>query len=272
MIGVSVHLGRRVYRFLFMVLTRLIRGCQDNVAVFESIGDHFCFYHINDVPSLIACAGSVLACCGVCKWVVDPYVWTGYVRGVHRSHHVSSQCTRCSCRLASKYTSIPGSDLRFIVCRDSVRFQLYRRVPVPLVAPLLLKPYTTHNNPVKRRPRDQHAIVVMSLCPCNTPTRSRGTQPGRQAQSPSGTGVQVAKMVQLHQCREQRMGVILMGPAGSGKTTLWRTLAAAYSRLGRGPVIFTLNPKAMPRKQLLGYMDADTRCAPQPEPAIVLFA
>lgn len=67
-------------------------------------------------------------------------------------------------------------------------------------------------------------------------------------------------MVQLHQCREQRMGVILMGPSGSGKTTLWRTLAAAYGRLGRAPVVFTLNPKAMPRKQLLGYMDADTRC------------
>lgn len=73
---------------------------------------------------------------------------------------------------------------------------------------------------------------------------------------------QVAKMIQLHQCCEQRMGVILMGPSGSGKTTMWRTLAAAYERLGRAPVIFTLNPKAMPRQRLLGYMDGDTRCAP----------
>lgn len=74
--------------------------------------------------------------------------------------------------------------------------------------------------------------------------------------------MQVVKMVQLHQCAEQRMGVILMGPSGSGKSTLWRTLAAAYGRLGCAPVVFTLNPKAMPRKQVLGYMDADTRWGP----------
>lgn len=67
-------------------------------------------------------------------------------------------------------------------------------------------------------------------------------------------------MLQLHQCREQRMGVILMGPSGSGKSTLWRTLAAAHERLGKAPVVFTLSPKAMPRQRLLGYMDGDTRC------------
>lgn len=73
--------------------------------------------------------------------------------------------------------------------------------------------------------------------------------------------VQVSKMIQLHACRQQRMGVILMGPSGSGKTTVWKTLAAAYKGLGQAPLLFTLNPKSMPRKQLLGCMDSDTRYA-----------
>lgn len=75
--------------------------------------------------------------------------------------------------------------------------------------------------------------------------------------------VQVAKMMQLHACRQQRMGVILMGPSGSGKTTLWKTLAAAYMEMGQAPLIFSLNPKSMSRKHLLGYMDSDTRYSTQ---------
>jgi ABC-type multidrug transport system ATPase subunit len=74
-------------------------------------------------------------------------------------------------------------------------------------------------------------------------------------------GVQVAKMIQLHACRQQRMGVILMGTSGSGKSTVWKTLAAAYKILGQAPTLFTLNPKSMPRKQLLGSMDSETRCS-----------
>lgn len=104
-----------------------------------------------------------------------------------------------------------------------------------------------------------------SCCPCDLHGRSERTFFLRRTTcvccNRCGLYLQIDKMVQLHQCREQRMGVILMGPSGSGKSTLWRTLAAAYTRLGRPPVVFTLNPKAMPRKQLLGYMDADTRCA-----------
>jgi dynein heavy chain 2, cytosolic len=72
--------------------------------------------------------------------------------------------------------------------------------------------------------------------------------------------VQVEKMLQLHACRQQRVGVILMGPSGSGKSTLWRVLAAAYRHVGRPPVVYCLNPKAMPRQQLLGFMDSETRC------------
>jgi hypothetical protein len=120
---------------------------------------------------------------------------------------------------------------------------------------------------------------------------------------------QVEKVLQLHLACEQRIGIIIVGPAGSGKTTLWACLAAAYAKLGRAPQVrceggacgglamlrwkvvpirgpscctaaptppanpadqpaispsppfqvHTLNPKALPRAQLLGSMNLDTR-------------
>lgn len=70
---------------------------------------------------------------------------------------------------------------------------------------------------------------------------------------------QVQKILQLHMACTQRTGVIVVGPCGSGKTTLWRVLEGAYKRLQRGVSLHVMNPKAMPRHQLLGHMDADTR-------------
>ncbi len=66
-------------------------------------------------------------------------------------------------------------------------------------------------------------------------------------------------MLQLHLACEQRIGVIIVGPAGSGKSTLWGLLRAAYAHLGRAPHVYTVNPKALPRAQLLGSMNLDTR-------------
>jgi len=48
-------------------------------------------------------------------------------------------------------------------------------------------------------------------------------------------------------------------PAGCGKTTLWRVLQRALGRLGTPPHVHIMNPKAMPRSQLLGHLDLDTR-------------
>ncbi len=64
---------------------------------------------------------------------------------------------------------------------------------------------------------------------------------------------------QLHLACEQRIGVIIVGPSGSGKSTLWEILEKAYERLGRKPIVYKMNPKAMPRQQLLGSMNMDTR-------------
>ena len=55
------------------------------------------------------------------------------------------------------------------------------------------------------------------------------------------------------------MGVVLVGPSGSGKTALLRILRAALQKMGQKIATHTMNPKAMPRQQLLGRMDLDTR-------------
>ena len=70
---------------------------------------------------------------------------------------------------------------------------------------------------------------------------------------------QAAKVMQLHGACAQRIGVILVGPPGSGKSTLWKVLRAAYARLSRDaePTVHCINPKAVPRTQLLGNLDMD---------------
>nr|ADI46856.1 DHC1bf [Volvox carteri f. nagariensis] len=73
------------------------------------------------------------------------------------------------------------------------------------------------------------------------------------------TQQQIDRMLQLHLACEQRIGVIIVGPSGSGKSTLWELLEKAYERLGRKPIVYKMNPKAMPRQQLLGSMNMDTR-------------
>lgn len=55
------------------------------------------------------------------------------------------------------------------------------------------------------------------------------------------------------------MGVVIVGPSGAGKSTLWRMLRAALLKIGKVVKQYTMNPKAMPRHQLLGHIDMDTR-------------
>lgn len=55
------------------------------------------------------------------------------------------------------------------------------------------------------------------------------------------------------------MGVVIVGPSGCGKTTIWKTLKMAYEKMGHQIVTHVMNPKSMPREQLLGHMNHDTR-------------
>ena len=70
---------------------------------------------------------------------------------------------------------------------------------------------------------------------------------------------QVKKILQFYEATQQRMGVVVVGPSGCGKSTVWRVLKAALARLGHKIPTYVMNPKSMPREQLLGHMDMDTR-------------
>ena len=70
---------------------------------------------------------------------------------------------------------------------------------------------------------------------------------------------QVRKIIQLYEACHQRMGVVLVGPSGCGKSTMLLVLEAAKRRLGQRVVRHVMNPKAMERQRLLGWMDYDTR-------------
>ena len=78
----------------------------------------------------------------------------------------------------------------------------------------------------------------------------------------------VNKVLQLHQALQQRIGVIIAGPPGSGKSTLWKLLHNAYEKLSASgkssmewqmPKIHVMNPKAVDRQNLIGRIDPDVR-------------
>uniref|UniRef100_UPI000D2FB652 cytoplasmic dynein 2 heavy chain 1 n=1 Tax=Maylandia zebra TaxID=106582 RepID=UPI000D2FB652 len=70
---------------------------------------------------------------------------------------------------------------------------------------------------------------------------------------------QLKKALELNEQLRQRMGVVVVGPSGAGKSTLWRMLREALGKTGKVVKQYTMNPKAMPRQQLLGHIDMDTR-------------
>ena len=70
---------------------------------------------------------------------------------------------------------------------------------------------------------------------------------------------QVQKILQFYEATRQRMGVVIVGPSGCGKTTIWKVLKHAYEKMNQTLVTHVMNPKSMPRNQLLGIMNHDTR-------------
>ncbi|XP_075742036.1 dynein cytoplasmic heavy chain beethoven [Rhipicephalus microplus] len=74
---------------------------------------------------------------------------------------------------------------------------------------------------------------------------------------------QVRKVLQLREQLSQRTGVMLVGPPGSGKTSVWRLLQRALHTASAGrkppPRLWLMGPKSLPRHQLLGCVHPDTR-------------
>ena len=69
---------------------------------------------------------------------------------------------------------------------------------------------------------------------------------------------QFKKVVQFYEACRQRMGVVIVGPSGCGKSAIWKLLEDAFHKLNQKIVVHIINPKAMDRKLLLGYMNHDT--------------
>ncbi|XP_068628065.1 cytoplasmic dynein 2 heavy chain 1 [Battus philenor] len=70
---------------------------------------------------------------------------------------------------------------------------------------------------------------------------------------------QVQKCMELYEQLQQRMGVAIVGPPGTGKSTIRRLLKTALLKQGKNVVEYVIYPKAMSRSCLLGNIDHDTR-------------
>ncbi|XP_050526495.1 cytoplasmic dynein 2 heavy chain 1 isoform X2 [Daktulosphaira vitifoliae] len=66
---------------------------------------------------------------------------------------------------------------------------------------------------------------------------------------------QEQKCIELYEQLQQRMGVVIMGPPSTGKTTIIQLLAQALGNVK----MHKINPKAQSKIELLGKVDLDTR-------------
>lgn len=62
---------------------------------------------------------------------------------------------------------------------------------------------------------------------------------------------QTKKVFELHEQLRQRTGVVIVGPTGAGKSTLWKILQEVLGHVGQHITAFTINPKSMPRNRVL---------------------
>lgn len=67
------------------------------------------------------------------------------------------------------------------------------------------------------------------------------------------------KVAQLRELFTVRWSVFLLGPAGAGKTAVWRTLAEAQTALGEATSVVVINPKAVSRDELYGCVHTTSR-------------
>ncbi|XP_075972807.1 dynein cytoplasmic heavy chain beethoven [Anticarsia gemmatalis] len=107
---------------------------------------------------------------------------------------------------------------------------------------------------------------ILSLVFTNVPVEESSTDPINSALEATVNNLklvhnksQIQKCVELYEQLQQRMGVVIVGPPGSGKTTIRRLLKSALAHQGKNVVEYIICPKAMSREWLLGNIDNDTR-------------
>ena len=69
----------------------------------------------------------------------------------------------------------------------------------------------------------------------------------------------VLKITQLREIFMVRWAVFLLGPAGCGKTAVWKTLLHAQNAYGEKGRAVPVNPKAVSRNELYGFLHPATR-------------
>ena len=67
------------------------------------------------------------------------------------------------------------------------------------------------------------------------------------------------KITQLREIFTVRWSVFLLGPAGCGKTAVWKTLLHAQNAYGEKGKAVPVNPKAVSRNELYGFLHPATR-------------
>ena len=67
------------------------------------------------------------------------------------------------------------------------------------------------------------------------------------------------KITQLREIFEVRWSVFLLGPAGCGKSAVYRTLQRAQNMHGEKTITRPINPKAVTRNELYGFLHPSTR-------------
>ena len=83
---------------------------------------------------------------------------------------------------------------------------------------------------------------------------------GMEKSSLTPDSYEVQKALELDEQLKSRLGVVILGDSGVGKTTIWQMLMRG-KREAEGKVIhpIVISPKSIPRSQLLGYIDEETR-------------
>ncbi|KAJ8724956.1 hypothetical protein PYW07_015914 [Mythimna separata] len=125
----------------------------------------------------------------------------------------------------------------------------------------------TLNNLSKLTTYDAHRFEnILSLVFAQVPTEESNSDPINSALEATVDNLklvhnklQLQKCVELYEQMQQRMGVVIVGPPGSGKTTIRRLLKSALAHQGKNVVEYIICPKAMSREWLLGNIDHDTR-------------
>lgn len=70
---------------------------------------------------------------------------------------------------------------------------------------------------------------------------------------------QVDKCIELYEQLSKRIGVAVLGPPSSGKSTVIAILKSVLASTSKTIRTYIISPKSMERSQLLGYLDTNTR-------------